>query len=76
MGNATKPRSKDDYNINQVSNPSQNRNFPSLDYQENSVMSLNNDNFSKIKQSLKYLYKNNFTSLTFVNFKYLPILNL
>ena len=75
MGNATKPRSKEDYNINQGANPSHNRNFPAIDYQENSVMSLNNDNFSKIKQSLKYLYKNNFTSLTFVNFNYLPFLN-
>lgn len=27
-----------------------------------------NDNLARIKNSLKFLYKNNFTSLTFVNF--------
>ena len=47
--------------------PSKLQNKPTSEPDQNeSQIVVENDNFTKIKQSLKYLQKNNFTSLTFV----------
>lgn len=70
MGNSAKPMTREEkYQIQSNQNiVAANRNFSSFENQESSMLGLNNDNFSRIKQSLKYLYKNNFTSLTFVKY--------
>ena len=51
---------------------SQNKPNPNASIIENRISNINNDlnindETSKMKQSLKYLHKNNFVSLTFVN---------
>jgi hypothetical protein len=71
MGNSVKQRTKEEnHQIQSNQNiVAANRNFSAMDNQDGSMLGLSNDNFSKIKQSLKYLYKNNFTSLTFVKNK-------
>jgi hypothetical protein len=68
MGNSAKSMTREEKSQIQSSQNiiAANRNFSSIENQDSSMLGLNNDNFSRIKQSLKYLYKNNFTSLTFV----------
>lgn len=60
MGNSSKHAKKNDEMIIDKKNSLIN------DFKETTNNLISNDNFSKIKQSLKYLHKNNFTSLTFV----------
>ena len=64
MGNASQPKSQKD---DQITSSTAKNNSIVPENKESNIISNNNDNFSKIKQSLKYLHKNNFISLTFVN---------